>query len=393
MSLLALLLLSTAPEILAAFEKLAAQPLWPGFTPAATPLALSDGAHATFYKHPHPPADFAVRANTSEEINGVDTATLLIDPALPAAKQAAVLIHETFHVYQGKAHPGWSANEAELFTYPVENAEAQALSLLEQVALTRALEKNSACWAARAKELRTRRFALLPAPSVTYERLTELKEGTALYVEQLSLGNRAPDLPAAGFPPEQVRRRAYSTGRAWALLLDGLAPDWKARATTSLDELLPQGDAAGCEFTSAEREAAAALAQTQVSNLIAARKRARDEFLSQPGWTLVVRFSKPAGLGGFDPMNVERLEGGEVLHRRWIKLSAGGSSIEVLNRPALSRSAGDHPLFSGVRELVIAGLPEDPLAEGAIRANGLTISLKPVSVSREGRTVTVTLPE
>lgn len=62
-----------------------------------------------------------VTANSSAEIGGVPTAIVLLGPASDRRTLrdvAALTIHETFHVFQRLRHPGWSGNEADLFTYP-----------------------------------------------------------------------------------------------------------------------------------------------------------------------------------------------------------------------------------------------------------------------------------
>ncbi|HEV2121173.1 MAG TPA: hypothetical protein VGW38_00165, partial [Chloroflexota bacterium] len=138
-------------------DRLAARDLWPGFDPRAIPVAIYDGERTLLFRHPAPPAGFrpvsgrdgvwaypgrysSVTANSSAEIGGVSTATLM--PATGAGsllRQAGILIHEAFHVYQREHHPAWQANEAELFTYPVDDAELLTLRRMEAEALRRAL--------------------------------------------------------------------------------------------------------------------------------------------------------------------------------------------------------------------------------------------------------------
>ena len=56
-----------------------------------------------------------VVANSSAEIGGVPTATLMFEGNPDAQPLAAVALHEIFHVFQGARHAGWVANEADLF--------------------------------------------------------------------------------------------------------------------------------------------------------------------------------------------------------------------------------------------------------------------------------------
>jgi hypothetical protein len=226
--------------------------LWPGFDPLAVPLAVFDGKRTWLFRHSQPPAEFtlateaagvyvqlgrnaAVTANTSADIGGVSTATLLLGP-LPSPfsvnDMAAVAIHEAFHVYQRAQHPSWIGNEADLFTYPTDRPKLLALRRLETAALRLALSAEAAdeaaCWARKALALRETRYSGMDAAFAAYERGTELNEGLASYVEMRAAGRRGVELPAAEFAPAEVRKRAYATGLALALLLDRFTPGWPA---------------------------------------------------------------------------------------------------------------------------------------------------------------------
>ena len=79
-----------------------------------------------------------MRANTGIELAGTPTASAMLDdPSQEPRLSAALLIHEAFHVFQAKRHPGWGANEADLFVYPVEIPPALALRRLESEGLRR----------------------------------------------------------------------------------------------------------------------------------------------------------------------------------------------------------------------------------------------------------------
>src|SRR3982751_1272179 len=79
-----------AIEVLRDCDKLAQQPLWPGFEPQKTAVELFDGTNTYLIHHPKPPEGFkavagedgifvfagqheSVRANTGTELNGVPT--------------------------------------------------------------------------------------------------------------------------------------------------------------------------------------------------------------------------------------------------------------------------------------------------------------------------------
>ena len=118
-------------------ERVAAdRTLWPGFEPLSVPLAVYTGGRTYLFRHPSPPEGFApladaspaalvfegrhpsVVANTSVELGGVMTATLLLDggPGEPTGPRelAAVALHEAFHAFQRARHPGWVGNEGDM---------------------------------------------------------------------------------------------------------------------------------------------------------------------------------------------------------------------------------------------------------------------------------------
>jgi hypothetical protein len=419
--------LPPASAILADFDRMAELPLWPGFSPKAIPVAIYDGKETWLVRHPAPPAGFVrrsdamwafpgqhpvMRANTSVDLGGTMTATLLLNPqsSYGSREWAAVLIHETFHVFQRQHHPAWTGNEAEMFLYPVDDPELLTGRRLETEALRRALaapaRPGAACWASRAMEQRRGRFARMPAGSVAYERGTELNEGLAAFMEDIAQDRHIPDLPADGYGPDQVRQAVYAIGPAQAALLDRFDPAWKMKidsgAAASLDQLLavdlPLAESAGCAFTAEEKAGARARAGEDTAKLIAGRKADRAAFFARPGTRLVIEAgSHPLGLQGFDPLNVESLGGVEILHKRLLQLSNDRGTVEVLNREALSEGAGAHPLFDGIRVLTLTGLSAEPKVTGEgetvkIEAEGFTATLKGALVQTSASLVRITWP-
>src|SRR5438445_151085 len=97
------------------FRALAELPVWPGFDARATPLAVWDGEQSWIFAPGRMRVSAgrlpAIAANSSALIDGEPTATLLLDAQAPARRQAAVALHEAFHVFERARHPGWSANE------------------------------------------------------------------------------------------------------------------------------------------------------------------------------------------------------------------------------------------------------------------------------------------
>lgn len=422
---------TSAPAVWVEFDRMGAQPLWPGFEPRGIPLAIYDGEKTWLFRHPSPPPGFAaapgspgvfllagrhrsVTANSSADLGGVSTATLILDPksSRSASDWAAIAVHEAFHVFQRKHHPDWSGNEMELFLYPMEDTGLLQMRRLETEALRRALASASAdeqaAWARAALQLRRERFARLPASSAAYERGSELNEGLANYVQHRALGDsESGGIAEATFAPEEVRSRTYVVGRALALLLDRFAPEWAARLeagpTTSLDELLQaalsRDPGEPAVFSDSESEQALDRARADVETLQAKRETLRREFFAQPGWTIVIAAgNEPLWPQGFDPLNVQRLAAGEVLHTRFLKLGNAAGTLELLGRRSLTEGAGAHPLFNGVRRVTIAGLAAEPALtvseqEGTVSfdAEGVKLEFRGARLERSGRILTLTL--
>jgi hypothetical protein len=416
----------TANAVLAEFDRLAALPLWPGFDPRQTPLAIYDGERTILVRHPSSPPEFKpegdlrvfagrhqeMRANTSIELGGVQTATLIVEPEKPrsAREWASVMIHETFHAFQRQRHPQWAGNEAELFLYPVDDASLLASRRLETEAFRRALAARKTdeafCWTGQALAARYERFGKMTAGAVGYERGTELNEGLAAFVENLSLGKAGgPEIPIAGYGAGDVRSRAYSIGFAEAALLDRFDPAWRKTLEegpgSSLDERLYKAvtgkSAPACGFKPAETAGMAARAREDVAKLAGERRSLREAFLGRPGWKIEIAAGKPLFPQGFDPLNVVLVAKGEILHRRFVKLGSDAGTVEVLDREALTRAAGEHPLFNGVAGLQVTGLPEEPKTRQdgdflVIETSGVTARLKGAKVEKGKETLKVTVP-
>jgi hypothetical protein len=422
----------TATAVLAEFDRLAVLPLWPGFDPRQIPVAIYDGERTILVRHPSPPAEFkpegdlrvgdlrtfkgryeAMNANTAVDLGGVKTATLVVDPKAgrSARDWASILTHETFHVFQRQHHPTWEADEGELFLYPVDDASLLAARRLETEGFRRALAatdaKEAACWTSQALERRRERFGRMTPGAVGYERGTELNEGLANFVENLSLGKiQGPDLPAAEYGAADIRNRAYAIGYAEATLLGRVDPAWRQTLedgkAPSLDELLAKAvagkPAAACALPPAEIAAAGERAKADVQQLDRTRRESLEAFLKRPGWRIeIVAAAHPLSLHGFDPLNVALVAKGEILHRRYLELGDGSSSLKVLDAQALTEAAGEHPLFNGVKDLRMTGLAAEPKVrqEGdftVIEAAGLTARLKGAKVEKGDGALKVILP-
>lgn len=423
-----------------AVERIASgTPLWPGFEPLAIPLAVYDGDTTWLFRHPSPPSGFApaegirsqarampgrhpeITANSSATIGGVVTATVIADGTAAGRtpdELAALTLHEEFHVFQRTHHPSWAGNEADLFLYPVERADLLAWRRLESRALERAFaaatKDETACWAGRAMSWRAKRFGAMEAPFVAYERATELNEGLASYVQKRAAGKTTVTISDKEFGAAEVRQRCYVTGPAIGFLLDRLSPEWKTALEADdrlfLDDLLRSAAAGGaaasaptgaCEETPADIGEAEATARDDVAALLKVRQDHRHAFDALPGWRLVVTAAQgqPLGSNGFDPLNVEKVEGG-VLHTRYLELRSAAGSLRMLREgqetiDALTEAAGAHPLFSGVSRVTVAGLAKPEITRTGkavtVRAPGVEAQFSGATVTTRGTTVSITL--
>jgi hypothetical protein len=419
-----------AGEIVAEIDKMAKTELWPDFDPRQTPIAIYDGARTTLFRHPNPPEGFtecpqaagalcyegrheSIRANTSTDLNGVSTATLIVKPEEARTVQdwAAVAVHEIFHVFQRAHHPAWQANEADLFVYPMGDAALLALRRLESLALERALatadDNTAAAWTKALLTARGMRFAFMEENFAAYERGNELNEGLARYVQQRAAGKTSPPVfPAGGYAAHEVRLRSYAVGEGLGLLLDRFRPDWKTELESGddrpLDKLLKEvvAKTAGppAEFTADDKKKVQEEATAHANNLRTQNESRRREFLAQPGWTVIVinEGSEPLWPQGFDPLNVFRVTEREILHTRFLKLGNSLGSLEVLDLRSLTEAAGEHPLFNGVGKLTVTGLPAEPETqeeEGKliISGEGFRAEFRAAQVERSGNTLIIKL--
>ncbi len=411
--------------------------LWPGFDPLTIPLAVYTGERTYLFRHPSPPEGFSpvagtqpgtfaiegrhpsVTSNSSAEMGGTVTATLLADG--PRANRsptelAATALHEAFHVYQRRRHPGWSANEGDLFLYPTDDARLLGLRRLESAALRRALAApnatGSACWARLALRFRRECFAGMDPAFSTYERLTEFNEGLATFVELLAAGKTTVEIPEAEFRAIEFRSRIYAIGPALAFVLERLRPGWQAALEADdkqyLDRMLEsavgadgQGRAVPCAFAADEIARIERTAKEDVAAVIAARGERRKVFDTRPGWRVVVHAAQkqPLWPQGFDPLNVERVEGG-FLHARFLRLGNDVGELRAIDEAgadieALTDGVGPHPLFNGIRRVAVAGLAKPEIAteahQVAVRAPGFLAQFQDASVQVNGTEVLVRL--
>lgn len=419
-----------ASAVLDALRRLPTEGLWPTFSPSSIPVALFDGERTLLLMHPAPPADFtpvperpgvfayegrhpSVRGNMPTEIGGVRVAAVLLNemPRFRPDRAAAVITHERFHVHQLERHPDWTVNELARFQYPATDAQQLFDRRLETMALYRSVNATTPeqveCWLRTALILRRKRMSNLPPAVAAYERGIELQEGLARYVERRAAGTRSPvEIAPEGYPPEDVRGRAYVTGEALAVMLDRYASGWKDAiesaepAPAPLDSLLwvallsrPE---TSCGFSAAERAEVLERAAEAVGAMRLQRESMLRTIETRPGWRLrVISEAQPLWPQSFDPMSVTRVSSATLLHQRMLRAGNERGFVDVFGRSALSTGYLEDPLGSGMREVRVTGLPEKPVAttleDGSVRivAPGVEAVFNPAHVTENGQEIVV----
>jgi len=426
-----------ADAVFRILEEIAAKKVWPGFTPSSWPLALYDGQQTLLLRHPDPPAEFKpvpgrpgvmsfpgrypeVRANSTCEISGVRTATLIatsgVDRAIPA------LIEETFHVFWFARHTVFRPNEMARYAYPLTDVENLAGLLAESEALARALDADTPerawRWVAAALEQRSGRRLRLDEESATFETHLEMLEGPANFVGDFALGKTSA-LTASALRQtrglEEIRWRFYHTGAAMGWLLERFVPGWKERLDANpnltmqrlLEMSLAQKGGAPLAFSTAERAAFRAAAELAIADLARRRSNLRAELEKRGGARLIVETApeaRPLQLGRFDPINLFVLGKGQVAHANFISLSDSSGSVELTNPDfargsfggvvGLTESSGRRPLGDGTRRLTVFGIQGQPKVERkngtvTIEAPGVRLNWKGAEVETEGATIRV----
>jgi len=359
--------------LMAEVKRLEAALLWPGFDPAAIPVAIYDYENTYLFDFPGLPKNFhplpsrndvsvfdgrhaTVFGNRRTRLENIWVATFLLRTESPLtgkpytlAEMAGIVIHEKFHVFQALSHPDWRPNDAVLLDYPLDTASSLTLRTMEAGALRRSVaaedDETSAGWARSALNVRRQRLGALVSRHSVYERELARFEGIAEYIEYFAAG-RAPleDVPAVGFAPKGVREAGYYEGRWMAGVLDRLDPGWKDDMEAGrfrfleerLEEVLRGGPAAR-GFTPFEmrdlRETAAAAVQKKARE----RRELLKKFESRLGTCVeFVAGTVPLRLEMFDPLSMEALEQGKMMHGRWIVLKHEDGVVEIFGQPCMT---------------------------------------------------------
>ena len=432
------------PDVFAfvrALDEAASRAAWPGFDPSAIPVALFDGARTILLRHPSPPPEFsplpgrpgvlvakgrhpAVTSNSTREIGGVRTATVIATPAEPVERTMLAVVEEVFHVFWLARHPAFRPDELARYAYPLDDADNLRALLVEDEALARAFESRSttetARWAAAALAARRARVPAVAADVRAWETSLEMMEGSANYAARVAVGEpvqKTADRLRAPRPAEGIRWRFYDTGAALCFVLDRLSPGWKERGERApelttveqVDESLRASGAEPATFEAADSAAILARASADIASLGKRREEVRTSLLNRPGGRIVVELeegAEPLRIRRFDPINLMVLARGEVAHPNYLTLESEQGSVELTNSAfvrgtfggtvGLSAPAGRHPLSGGIRRLTIAGIQGAPKVGGdegtvSVEAPGVRIRLRAATVRAEGDVIRITV--
>jgi hypothetical protein len=422
-----------------ALDEAAARGVWPGFSPASIPLALFDGERTILLRHPNPPPEFSpmpgrpgvlfangrhpgVAGNSTRDIGGVRTATVIATPAQPVERTVLAVVEEVFHVFWLARHPSFRPNEMARYAYPLDDVENLGRLLAEDEALARALEAqridDAAGWAAAAIGIRRERVSRLAEDVRVYETSLEMMEGTANYVARVSVGepaSRTVERLRVPRSAEDVRWRFYDTGAALCLLLDRLSAGWQERSdrqpTLTIVELMDAAlrgrGAAAAAFSNPDRAGFEARAAASVADLGVRRQRLRAELLERQGGRVVIEVitgAEPLRVQRFDPINLMVLDAGAIAHANYLTLSVPQGTVELTNpgfvrgtfggTVSVTEAAGRYPLSDGVRRLTIAGIQGAPKVgsdEGivSVQAPGVRLTFRGAEAHVDGALIRI----
>lgn len=428
--------------LLRAIDDAAARQAWPGFRLTDWPLAVFDGTRTLLLRHPAPPPEFtplaghpgvlvapgrqpAVAANSTVDLAGARTATVIATPGSNRESTLLAYVEEVFHVFWLRRHATFRPNEMARYAYPMKDARNRQRVLAEDEALARALEApdaaQAAAWAATMIALRHERDQWLTPDDRAYETGLEMMEGTANAVGWTVVGlgpSEAVKRLREDREADQLRWRYYSSGAAICLILDRLQPDWKARidgdaALTTmalLETAVSRPGARRATFSAAETSAFERRAAAAIAELAGRQSGVRTELLGRSGPRIVVEIGadrEPLRVTRFDPINLMVLDAGEVAHPRYLTLTGPAGTVEITNAAftreaftglvALTGPAGRHPLTDGVRTVTIVGLRAAPKVERrdgqlVVEAEGVRLTLRGAEASTTGETLRIREP-
>ncbi len=377
---------------------------------------------ATLACWPRPAAIRRSPSNSTVDLAGARTATVIATPGANRESTLLAYVEEVFHVFWLRRHATFRPNELARYAYPMKDARNLQRVLAEDEALARALEApdgaQAAAWAATTIALRREREPWLTPDDRAFETGLEMMEGTANAVARTVVG-LGPSETARRLRAEraadQLRWRYYDSGAAICLILNRLQPDWKARidndaALTTMALLEETASRAGgrrATFSTGETSTFERRAAAAIGELTARQSSVRTELLGRAGPRIVIEVGadrEPLRVTRFDPINLMVLDAGEVVHPRYLTLTGPAGTVEITNAAftreaftglvALTGPAGRHPLTDGVRTVTIVGLRAAPKVERrdgqlVVEAEGVRLTLRGAEASTTGETLRI----
>lgn len=441
MLFLAATCLSAAPkcvanvfDVMAKVNDLASTSFWPGFDPRTMPTAVYDSVNTYLFSHPAPPEGFepvdghagvyrfpgqhpSVLGMGRTKIGDVLTATIVLRARSCSGGNyalrdfAGIVIHEQFHAFQKDKHPNWRPNDAYLLVYPLDTPESLALRMAEKEAFRRAVDSKddaaAAGWAAQGLELRKQRLDPLGEQLGGYEMELQRFEGTSEYIETIARGNDPQGLLAAtsGIAPSGIRDLGYVEGRLISFVLDRLDKGWKEKMESGAaqypEEILAAAVAGGepparggrgsVEFSDADLSKIRADAGTAIARWNDDKKKLVSDFHAAPGVTIeIVAETTPVGTRMFEPLAMENLGGGEIIHKVFYLAGNDKGTLRVRGTPCISYMDSTYR----ITRVTVTGLKGEPAVDAAAGtfkydADGVLIDFKGAKVTAADRKYTI----
>lgn len=389
--------------------------IWEGMKLAPVCLYRVNGP-ALLYNHPSPPENFSeidenlylgtqkelqLYGGTQVEINGILTA--IIDYGLAhyscVEEVYAELFHELHHAYQRNfiKHLQYD-NPATLLTYP-ENHINDAIKLYEQKVLyelcyaddidefKKLLNQYYSCRIAREEII---------GDYMRYEEAVENMEGPAFYCEykfynQFATFNEALKenyahnhffgvLTTPFYGRKSLRQRHLAAGMGMCFILNKHFDNWQSDYYTGSLSLY---DFFVSKFKPHREELEIdpsyySLSKFHTQNEVLSHQVSFDEFNSQQGMKITLKFNQTPQFEGFDPMSAESINDSTILHKTFLRLS-GDDNNELFITDKKTTTIIEEEIWF-VREVVLFAPKESVIIEN----NKIVINTEGIDISWSG---------
>ncbi len=324
------------------------------------PICLfRENGPALLYNHPSPPQSFHKMSDkfyigkqdelqlfgaTQMEINGELTAIVDYgsDSYSNREEVFAVLFHELHHVYQRKNIKQIKFDDPAVLMFYPENEQNDGLKRYEQETLyklcfekdiqqfQRLLNQFYSCRQEREKII---------GEFMEYEKSVESIEGPAFYCERNYYNHSSSindvlqtnynekyffaPLTAPYYGRNRLRHRHLASGMALCIILDQYFNHWQSDYYA---QELSLYDYFVFRFTPQEEELEidpnyCHISAFHTKQAILAHQKTFENFMSQPGVKITLKFNRVPQFRGFDPMYAESINDSTVLHTTFLQLA------------------------------------------------------------------------